>query len=133
MAGWPSGGIRTVSGKACTPFRSAVDSYVSDCPYVSDFVSSGDSYFANNVGGIYADLDVASSGGSTGLSACRQRWTGAAVACTSPAFTSGTGYQHVYVNPFSSIGGATDQYDYYYISISTTQTVDAIYGVMFGP
>ena len=133
FAAWPSGSVRTTHGLACTPFVNAVDSFLSYCPFISDYISGSDSHYAPNNASTYVDYHVqsTSSGASTSWSSCRQRWTGASAYCGSTTSTSGTGYHDLGVYSFGTLGGTYDQYDYYYLSVSTTESVDVIYGVSY--
>ena len=131
FAAWPANGVRSIEGTACTPFVNAIDNFISYCPYISDFSSDADAYYAHDNATTYIDYHVQStaSGDSTTVESCRQRWTGAAVVCGTPTFTSGTGYHDLGVYSFGTLGGESDQFDYYYLSVATTETVDVIYGV----
>ncbi len=135
-AAWPSGGNpRTISGTLCTPFFSVIDSYASDCPFISDYVSAGDSFDAIYNGGAYADIHVASTngGGWTAMSICRQPYTGGAASCSTAASEQDgtTGVEHLWGAGFATLSGATP-WDYYYVEITTTEAVDQIYGVGYG-
>ena len=132
-AAWPSAGVRTSHGLACTTFVNAIDNYLSYCPFVSDYASQIDSYYAMSNTTTYLDFHVSSTsvGDSTLVSSCRQRELGTAIVCSTPAQSVGTGDHDLLVNPFSSIGGPANPYDYYYLSIATTESVDVIYGVSY--
>lgn len=134
-AGWPSGDPRTIPGVLCTPFTIPIDASASYCPFISDYVSAGDSFEGIYNGSAYADVHVSSTkgGGWTTMSVCRQPYTGAAAYCATAASEQDgtTGVKHLWGPGFASLSGVT-AWDYFYVEITTTETVDQIYGVGYG-
>jgi hypothetical protein len=136
-AAWPSGEWRTLPGPSCTPFTVLVDSSDSYCPFVSDYISDADSFYAGNNGLVYVDFHVFStrgSGNGTQAEACRQSYTGSAVACGADSSESdGTvGIKHLAIAGFDTIAGTANTSDYFYVHILTTEDVDQVYGVAYG-
>ena len=125
-AAWPTGSIRTLPGQTCV-WGFSLGAQPIFCP----FVSSSDTYYAGNNSTIYVDYHVSASGTGkqTQAYACRQSYTGSAFACGSTSTAVGTGPHDLYVSGFANIGGTTTIYDYFYVTISTTETIDAVWGV----
>jgi hypothetical protein len=125
-AGWPSGGVRTLPGQMCV-WGFKLDTQPIYCPYVS----SSDSYYAGSNQYIYVDYDVSSSfsGASTSAEACHQSYTGSAYVCGQTSVASGTGHHDLGVLGFASLGGTWSIYDYFYVTIWTSETIDNVYGV----
>jgi hypothetical protein len=125
-ADWPTGGVRTLPGQTCV-WGFKIDTQPIYCP----FVSSSDSYYAGANGYLYVDYDVSSSvsGETTTAYACHQSYTGSAYVCGEENGASGTGHHDLGVLGFASLGGTWSIYDYFYVVISTTETIDNVYGV----
>jgi hypothetical protein len=121
QAAWPSGGLRVISGKDCTDWFNFIDDLRKYCPFVSD----SDSYYGAENTGIYVDY----SGSGTASSACRQSWTGSAVACAADGWSSGTGNQDVFIEGYAYAAGTPSVYDSYYVEMQTFGSVDEIWGL----
>jgi hypothetical protein len=134
-AGWPAGQLRTIAGQSCTPFTIPIDASESLCPFVSDYVSEGDSFLSLDNQTIYIDYQVSSSasGKWTAISPCRQSWTGAAAVCSGGVMEMDgtTGFKDEGMYGFAGVAG-TDPSDYYYVSVITTEVIHNILGVYFG-
>ena len=135
-AGWPGGGNpRTIPGALCTPFSVPIDASISYCPFISDYVPGADSFEGIYNGNVYADLHVSSTngGGWTAVSICRQPYTGGAAYCSTAASEQDgtTGVEHLWGPGFATLYGVT-VWDYFYVEIDTTETVDQVYGVGYG-
>ena len=128
MALWPTGAVRTLPGNVCKwGFKiDPHDAQMIFCPFVSD----SDADYGGYNGTIYVDYHVSSSGVNTSTLgyACRQSYTGSAVACGVSSTTIGTGAHDLDVLGFSYIGGSTTIYDYFYLTLSSTETIDSVYG-----
>ncbi|HVV48575.1 MAG TPA: hypothetical protein VHG72_19640 [Polyangia bacterium] len=132
-AAWPAGGAtRTIPGITCTPFTIPIDgSSTSECPFVSDYSSSVDTYWAGYNTGLYVDLELENSS-AISVSACRQRWSGAVIDCATPGTASGNfGEYDINAAGFSTIGGvALSQWDYFFTELDVTSGgVNRLYGV----
>jgi hypothetical protein len=145
FAAWPSGSARTLPGEigfgsntmiTCTPFSIFVDSSTSDCAFVSDWNPDADSMWGGVDAYAYVDFHVSASGSGkwTSISACRQSWSGGAFACGGGAMESdGTpGIKNLGGFGFSSIPGTANENDYFFMEITTTETIDQIYGTAYG-
>ena len=129
-ASWPAGSVRTIPGGTCA-FGLRLDSLPISCPFISD----SDTYGALSNTYIYADYHVASSnGGWTTVEPCRQSYTGSAAVCGSGSSpVSGNGPHDIGLSGFSSLSGNTID-DYYYTVITTTESIDVVYGIGYvGP
>jgi hypothetical protein len=128
MALWPTGAVRTLPGNVCKwGFKiDPHDAQLIFCPFISD----SDAAYGGYNGTIYADYHVSSSGAglSTSSYACRQSYTGSAVTCGASSTSTGTGSHDLDVLGFGDIGGTTTVYDYFYLTLSSTETIDSVYG-----
>ena len=124
-ATWPTGGVRTMPGQTCV-YGIKVDTQPIWCPFISD----SDTYYGGSNGTIYLDYHVSASGAGevTYAAACRQSYTGSTLACGTASSTTGTGAHDLDVFGFDTISGTPTIYDYFYVSISTSETVDVVYG-----
>jgi hypothetical protein len=134
-AGWPAGQLRTIAGQSCTPFTIPIDASESMCPFVSDYVSEGDSFLSLDNQTIYIDYLVTSStpGKWTDISPCRQSWAGGAAVCGAGVteMDGTTGFKDEGMSGFAGVAG-TDASDYYYVDVITTEWINNILGVYFG-
>jgi hypothetical protein len=108
-AAWPANGVRTVG------FCNTVNAAIVDCPFLSD----ADSFWGGNNTQIFVDYYQypPSSPGVVTSSACRQSWTGTAVACGTAASTTTYGNQDVRLGGFQTIPGPYTWFDYFYVQL----------------
>jgi hypothetical protein len=133
FAAWPAGGAtRTIPGLTCTPFGIKIDSTKSDCPFVSDYSSSVDTYWGNYNSGIYADFHISHTD-TVYVYGCRQSYTGSAAICAAAGNITNqpAGNYDLGATGFSALTTpAATQWDYFYTEIeSFGGYVDKIYGV----
>ena len=126
---WPSAGIRTMTGQMCH-WGFKLDTQPIFCP----FVSESDTWYAPQQGTTYVDYHVSSSlsGQATTASACRQSYTGTAYVCGTASQRSGTGNWDMFVYGFAFLSGTSTINDYYYVDVSSSETIDVVYGVGYG-
>ncbi|HVV51796.1 MAG TPA: hypothetical protein VHO06_19160 [Polyangia bacterium] len=128
-AAWPSGAVRTISGYACTPFQNAIDSYIANCPFVSDYSGTTDMFGGGFNSGIYGDFHT-SGADTVAVTACRQSWSGGSADCNLPGIATATGAGNFDVNAAGFGIGTISEWDYYFVTISAEHgAVDQIYGV----
>jgi hypothetical protein len=132
-AAWPSGGTRTIPGQTCVVHPFGIDTHGFDCPFVSDYSGTVDTYWGNYNSGIYADFHVTASD-NLSVDGCRQSWTGSAAVCASDGttFASAAGPVDLGAPGFSTITvGTATQWDYFYTYVASvgSSTIDHIYGV----
>ena len=124
-ATWPTTfpSLRTISSQMCT---GALGQYASvTCPFPSD---SAD-YWGGACNGLYADFQQTHNSGWVAGSACRQSWTGSAVACGTPSTSTQSGPVDMFIEGFETITGGASVYDYFYVSLqSWADSINLIWG-----
>jgi hypothetical protein len=110
---------RSMHGVGCT-LVPVGGTHLVKCPFVSD----PDPYFAALSDGLYADFIWDTTGGMVDTSACRQSFTGGAIACGTPTVSSGGGIVDASVSGFGSIAGSPDGFDYFFVLFA----VDTFHG-----
>lgn len=131
-AAWPSGADRTIPGQTCTGVPFGIDTHGYDCPFVSDYSATVDTFWGGYNSGIYGDFHI-KNGDNVLVQGCRQSWTGSAAVCANgnEVFESAAGPVDLGAPGFSTITGAASQWDYFYTYVASvgSDTIDQIYGV----